>query len=661
MNILTIVLNCCFMILIPLGWRPDGSFLHLKPSSHGGPILVQSKPVISADKLNPVQLLQTHRRHSVTVEGTNDDAPLYTLPQSENSPESKRALCTAVKHYADSSTTVSPESAVQKAVTKSFALMTCLYGDDETGTGKPTSSRRLEAVSSWLKEVASEDVSEAIEFGRFRGDIYGSIFSALSGGDFSSASSLALDCGHLRLALLLASSGISTQPLYESQLESWNETNAQGFVPSGLLRIFSLARGSMDTEESIFKAEPQSYSIDWRRRFGMYLWLCRKPEEEETISSLVKRYASDVSSGIAPPPTPLYADQNDAPPHTNKKCILYQILNSSSDGAKTSLATIVDPQSHTPFSHDYSASYHIAACFSALTSSSLTLNQEDLVIDAISSQLIMRGVWEWAVYATLSVISNKIPSSVVAARRIRARDMIYRLYSPSHDSKAGARRSFLESLGVPSEWFSAATAYRSAHDGDVRICVENLVHFSVSEALSAIESMIIPHYILGGKQSRDQLMHILNTAATFSDEYRDQWDASRLCGLIYEYLDLSQEFEDISTFTPEDNKEYHVHISGMFEHAATLQHSLSEYRDSCKEQAPLAKIPSEFTRIPQQVFLSEVGKMLCHLQMQLLTLNNGTMVKVDECSSEVVFALSADGLFGTDEGSILRGMCGFNA
>ncbi|KAL7521194.1 hypothetical protein ACHAWX_005888 [Stephanocyclus meneghinianus] len=653
-----------------VGWRPDGSFLRLKSSCEDGRILAQSKPLFSGDKCNPIELLQTHQNHSVPVDGTeDDDAPMFTLPQGLNSSGndvSHNALCATVNDYVESMSSRSFEISCLKAVSSSFSLMTCLYGDNETAHGKITTSRRLEAVSNWLKQVVSDDVSKALESAGKKGDIYGSVFAALSGGDLSKASSLAFDNEHLSLSLMLANSGTSSQPLYESQLEMWNENDAQCSVPSGILRIFSLARGTLHTEESIYKADSNSYTIDWRRRFGMYLWSCCKHQEEPTISSLVEKYTANVSYGVAPPPIPFYADKmNDlSNVHT---CILYQILDHYANDRTKALADIVSPPSHTRFRHDFTASFHLAATMTALTGSSLSINQEDLIVDSISSQLIMNGSWEWAVYATLSLIGNNyVPQSVVTSRRMRARSIISRHFSPSNDPAALSRRSFLESLGVPSEWFSMGIAYRSANEGAVLTYVEHLMHFSSSESLSAMENIVIPHYILGGKKSREQLMHVLHAVATTSDEFRECFDTSRLCRPIYEFLRLSEEVEKLCAIPAEELEMRHDDIEDMLDTAAKLKSTLSEYLDYCVEQAPLVKVPFGVILSPRSVYLTEVRNMLSHLELQLLSVKNGTFVEKKDCSPGLEFALSADGLFGTGESlsdsrSFLRGMCGYNA
>lgn len=615
--------------------------------------MIQSKPVLSSGEAsNPIQLLKTHQNNSGPTD-TEDDMPLYSLSRGSDS---------AIQEYIESSYSYSLRSATQKAVSSSFALIACLYGDD-TSNGNISPSRRFEAVSTTWRRVVSDDVYKDIGIAQSRGDSHGAIFAAMSGGDLTKASSLAFEGGHSRLALMLASSGITAQPLFESQLEMWIESGAQSHIPKGIIRIFSLARGCVDTEENLFKADSRSYAIDWRRRLGMYLWSCHDQNETE-VSILVKKYRADVSNGVAPSPLPIYVkNAHNNTTHTHK-CVLYEILSKYSDDNTTTLASIVSPASHTKFHHDYFASFHLAAAMTAMTGSSLTLKEEYLIIDSISSQLIMSGSWEWAVYVTLSMIGNNtLPEHVVASRMMRAKSIISMFYT----SNSSAKRSFLEKVGVPSEWFSAALAYRSANEGQVFAYVEHLMNFSVKQTLSAIESIIIPCYILGGEGSSDQLMNILHSivsSASESDNFHDSWEATRLCKPIYDFLCISKDLEEMAALPSEDIEMHHDEIDNLIGAAAALQDSLSEYREICSEQPPLVKVPLNVSLAPCSVYLAEVIQKLANIQLQLLSLKNGTPFEVGESSSGLAFALNAGGLFETGEapvdGSILRGVCGFS-
>jgi len=661
-----------------VGWRPDGSFIVLKPSScQGNQVLAQSKPVIapvSGDVPNgngsatSALLLETHQKHSIKALETEDHAPIFALPRSiARSESSSHALFNALEEYSKSSATCPLNSATQKVVSNSFSLLVSLYSKDKA-SGTMCESRRLEAVSTWLKEVVSSDTVQAISASQSSGDVYGSIFAALSGGDKASASSLALDGGNPRLSLMLLNTGNQKEMFFRNQLEMWHESGAQPYTPTGILRIFSMGSGSNDIERSMFKSDSVSYDIDWRRRFGMLLWSCSSnPQDQVTVSSVVKQYISDVSAGLAPRPTPLYCNESHVPhsaSNTTNQCLLYQVLNHHAC-PDTPLIDIITPSSHTPFRHDFSAAFHLGAAMTALSSSTLTHHQEDLIVDAVTSQLIGEGLWEWAVYANLCFIgSGAITQSAAFARRLRAKNIVSRFYTPS----AGSRRSFLQNIGIPPQWFVEADAYRCASEGDALGMVNNLMKFSMANSIAAMEDLIIPSMILEGKESMRRLLPFLELLRSrISDDFLDSWNKPNGCGVIHKFLQLHAQVEKLSN-TPLDQID--VDIDHLLDEATELEAILSKAVEdgTTRKSLPFVKIPYGFTRAPHDVVLAEVIRMLSFLRMQLLAINNGQPLQdldPDSYSSRLAFALPPDGLYDSSTlmgaESILRGFCGFKA
>jgi len=671
-----------------VGWRPDGSFIQLKPSSSGDHVLVQSRPDIvpasaeNSDNIKSstsVPLLKTHQKHSIKAIETEDNAPIFTLPKSiaSGSESSGQAIFNALEDYSKSSAVCPFNSATQQVVSNSFSLLVSLYSEDKA-SGTVHESRRLEAVSTWLKGVVSSDTMQAISASQSSADIYGSIFAALSGGDVESASSLALDGGNPRLSLMLYNTGSQAQPFCENQLEMWNESGAQPYTPNGILRIFSIASGSIDIERKMFKSDSVSYNIDWRRRFGMCLWSCPH-SQEVTLSSIIKEYGSDVSAGLAPPATPLYCDKSYLPysaVKTTNQCVLYQVLNHYAD-EDTPLTDIVSPTSHSPFRHDFSASFHLGASMTALSSSTLSHHQEDLIVDAVTSQLIGEGLWEWAVYASLCFIgSGTMPESAAFLRRLRAKKIISRFYSPSTDPSAGSRRSFLQNLGIPPQWFVEAHAYRCASEGDALGMVDNLMRFSVADSMAAMEDIIIPSMLLEGKESMKKLWPCLDLLRSkISDDSIDCWNKANGCGVIHKFIQLHAEVEKLSNIPLDQVEMCNVDIDQLLDVATELEAIISKAEDSAlnKSSLPFTKIPYGFTRTPRNVVIEEVVSMLSFLRMQLLAIMNGQSAHdldhdfhmSSKYSSQLAFALPPDGLYdsSTPMGaeSILRGFCGFKA
>ena len=641
------------------GWKPDGSFIKLKPSCSGTQVLVQSRPNIeptSAEKTDNVAsslpLLQTHHKHSIKAKEGEHDAPIFTLPR--NSSAEIKSLFDALEDYSKASA-----SATRQVVSNSFSLLMCLNGGDKTARDE---YRRLEAVSSWLKGVVSADTMRAISSAQSSGDIYGSIFAAFAGGDIASASSLALESGNSRLSLMLSNTGIQAQPFCKNQLKMWGESGAQPFTPTGILRLFSLASGDVDIERKMFKSS--SYDIDWRRRLGMLLWPCSHSHNEVTVSSIVKQYDCDVSAGVAPSPKPLYCA--DAAKATNQ-CVLYQLLKHHSD-ASTPLMGIVSPSSHTPYFHDFSASFHLVATVTALSTSTLSHHHEDLIVDAVTYQLISEGYWEWAAYASLCFIgSGTMSDSEAFARRQRAKNIISRFYSPSTDPSAASRRSFLQNIGIPPQWFDEALAYRCASVGDAFGMVSNL-RFSAVESMAAMEELMIPHMILEGKESMKRLWQLLESLRTkITDDCIEVWNRPGGCGMYHKFIELYSEVEKLSNM-PLDNVVSGT-VDDLLDVATHLQKMISTAKESThgRTSLPFVKIDYGFTRTPRDVVLAEVGAKLSIIRLQLLAAKHGQPAEVCDSQSSKRSSHFTQGVglfddpFTGVESGILRGFCGFKA
>ena len=594
--------------------------------------MAQSKPVIqeAGKSLSTLPLLETHHRHRENIGGSGDEAPLFTLP------DSNEALCAILDDYFQSSTFCQLSSSTKQTVSNAFSVLTSLYGGDEIDN-----SRRLEALSSWLKEVVSDDTMKAVSSALSAGDTYAAVFGALAGGDTSLASSIALEAGKYRLSLVLANSGTEPQHYFEEQLKMWNESGAQTLVVSDLLRIFSLASGSADVEKKMFNANAASYNIDWRRRFGMYLWSF--PHGNAKISDVVEKYNADVLAKLAPAAIPLHSSSEES------VCVFYQMLNNYISTG-TSLSSILAPLSHTPYRYDFSTSFHFGATLSALSCSKLTLGEEDLVVDAVASQLIADGSWEWAVYVTLCLFDRSNASeSTMTARRIRAKSIVSRFYNPSKDSTAGDRREFLQLIGVPPAWFFETAAYRAQNNGDIFGLVENLKRVSLKDCLAAVESLLIPHMILEGKEACGKLRAFLKALSSIvSEDYLCYWGKPFGCGSIYNFLVLAEKFDQLSSLPMEEIAMHGDEIDGLL-HAATELESTLTIKNNDQSHL-LAKIPHQVVLTPSSIVQAEVLAQLYLLRIQLVAIKNGHPLKGIKSQPSSKYALSS-GFFAE---SILR-------
>lgn len=659
-----VILNSA--ITFYLAWSPDGSFLRVVKPSSGSPVLVKSRPAIvvtpslKSDKLptTTLPLLQTHKKYCIKTKETENEAPIFTLPR--NTASGNEALFHALEDYSKSSSMCSFDNATQKVVSNVFSLLVSLYGGLNT-SGSVTEISRLEAVSNWLKKVVAGDMMKAISTAQSLGDRYGSIFSALSGGDVVRASSVALLVGCPRLSLILSNSSVQAQPCCVNQLEMWHKTGAQQFTPTSILRIFSLASGSIDIEREMYKTDSASYDIDWRRRFGIHLWSCSHSQKQTTLPSVVKQYAMDVSAGLAPPATPLYYDIGPKP---TKQCILYQILNHY-ENTNIPLAHIIDPSSHTPFANDFSASFHFCATMSALADCNLSRTQEDLIIDSLSSQLISEGLWEWAVYVSLCSIGNagKLESSTTA-RMIRAKNIILRFHSPTTDPLAESRGSFLQSIGIPSRWLAEALAYRSVSEGEIFGMLDNFMQYSASDSLIVMERFVIPHMILEGEKSRTQLWQLLESLkSNITEESFVDWTKPNGCGMYYQFLALVAEVEMLSKMQTEHEQMCDADINHLILLATDLEAMISKGSATKinKSTLPFVKVGYGVRRTPLYVLTTEIGNMLSTICMQLMAIKTGKPLNHKSQlaltrPSQLSFPVRPDSLYAD---SFIRGLCGF--
>lgn len=641
-----------------LGWRPDGSFYRVTQSG----ILAKSRPAIaslsSVNAGTSLPLLHTHKKHCVKAIHEHE-APIFTLPRNDIETHSE-LLLHVMEDYFHSSSLCLFGIATKKAVSNAFSLFISLYGRVKSPDSCLNDSFRLEAVTAWLKRVVASDVMHAISITQKNGDVYGSVFAALSGGDTERASSLALMGGCPGLSLMSSNSGVQAQPFCANQLELWHSTDAQQFTPTSLLRILSLASGSIDIERHMYKADGDSYDIDWRRRFGMCLWSCSHSKDQTTVSSAVNQYSSDIADGFAPPCTPLYCGGLSKP---SKQCIFYQIL-SHHGGNDVPLANIIDPLSHTPFANDFSASFHLCATMSAVTDSKLSCYQEELVIESLASQLIGEGLWEWAVYVSLCSIGGTFLSrSSSAARMICAKNIIMRFYSPSTDPLAESRRLFLQDIGIPLHWLAQAHAYRCASEGDVFGMFDNFFSCSESESMTVMEHLIIPHMIIEGKHLRTQLWQLLESLRSqITENSIVRWNKSNGCGMFHQFLDLQAKVETLTQIQSEKLQSSDVNIDNLLELATDLETMISEGSETrCDDAAlPFIKVVYDLRRTPSNVVKAEVRSCLSLLCMEVLARKTGRPFTFKSqmaltCPAQLT-SLKSDGLYAD---SIIRGLCGF--
>lgn len=335
---------------------------------------------------------------------------------------------------------------IQSPVSGAFSLLSVLYGEDKLSEEeKMCDERRAVALTSWLKDIVAGETHSSSEDYQASQQPLHAIFAALSGGDVSKASTLALECGNPRLSLMLASLGTDAHAFAKSQLNSFEQSGCQSAVPVPIKRALADICSDLSVEHQRFQSDPSKYDVSWRQRFGMEL---SAADGTTSVSSHVKKYQAQVDDGLAPRPSPLYSKSNE---DTGVSCIFWQILKHFSDCEATSLANIIDPSTHTASKHDFSSSFHLGSALASISTVSMTKHQEFLVIESLVSQLIAEGLQDWAVYACLCSIVGH--GNDCAARQVLARELVNR-----YPSERTAIAEF-----VPDEWLiHSTTTFKSS-------------------------------------------------------------------------------------------------------------------------------------------------------------------------------------------------------
>ena len=629
-----------------VGWRPDGSVVFARPPSSTGTMQIsQRRPKIGAVK-DSLPLLQVHLKNSVSVDAGSDEAdecPTYTLPtagdSSRSSAGSYNALCATLDDFSkaamnDDNQASDPE--VPRVVPRAFSLLSTLYGQEDVnaaaaGGTSVSNERRSEGIKLWLRDAVSYDMMEAIKCSEGRGDSLQSIFEALSGGNITKASTMAIDQGHLRLATLLSSSESRGEMRSQYQL-----IGAAPSIPAPLRRIYAQLGGDQGVEEDLYQksvgasSSPPPGSLDWRRRLALRFFFS---SDNPSLPSMLEEFKADIARGVSPAPVPRHASGDKGSPRDSvqDECILYQVLQTWASNSRSSnpspppLSASINPPTHTDYEHDFSMSFHLASALSAIGCClPLTTTDQARLVDSYVHQLLSIGMWEWAVYVCIcSCTATSALSQFSVLWKKRAADIIQRFY-PSDESHDGSdimphRRSFLHTkVGIPEEWFCLASANRFLYCGDPLGYVNSIVHISPVDAIKCYEEQILPTELFDGNPDYDSYFALLDndtSGVTDGSAFR------QLVSLCKDVLQLSRQQQD---------KSHGASIERLKDLAFNVQEQLQERSTSLSSSTRKSSWPARETikgrNIPLSVFYAEASAWVAFMQLQLAALEAGHSV-----------------------------------
>ena len=641
-----------------VGWKPDGSFLHLQSGSTV--VIQQSKPIFTNESnwRFAEKLLETHLKHSTKLVCPYRECPSFSLAAEGDFPVGI-GLRKALSDYVvacdrQGGKDSDPEQSL--VLMRAFSLLLCLFTAQSSSASDAVVAMiegsegskaqlalweqgRIDACVKWLVSSCAEDVRKGVRDALQENDVYSGIFAALSGGDIEQASSIAMKHGRLHLASLMAA-GAAGLDFIEDQLHHWDESGASATLPAELLRIYTLLGGDLNAEGQIHFASigaGKTPQLDWRRRLCMLLIFSPRPDDERNLQSLIAEYESNIVDNVAPYPFPRYLSNalvhEDALVHEedDPQCLLYRILKltiatggnySENNNSSVSLATIVAPSGYTAASSDFSGAFHIATAISALgLGPSLSPLEQARLLDGYASQLVNGGRWDLAVYVMLCSFSVDDSEDLVSRERV-AKQLV--LHNCSEMSSPGllAKRAHLEKIGVPAAWFEEAAAYRCAHRGDSYEYLRHLSHFDPEHFCGEVENLVVPNMLL---------MNVVEVRKSLALLHVFSWDDESLAATVLDFFQLS---DDILALSQIENgaKEREEDIASLSAIATSIKERLLVHRactESIKETCGLRVIPS-YRVVPMAAFLAEALSGISFLQLQLKALGAGSSIWGEE-------------------------------
>jgi nuclear pore complex protein Nup98-Nup96 len=627
-----------------VGWNPNGSFFHLQSGS--AVVLRQSIPVFTKGTVpqeENAKLIETHLINAKMEVLPLRECPTYCLAPTDDA-KLRKTLSdyVAVSVSQEQNVSDTEESSV---LTRAFSLLLGLFAEDRSdGTtalldatmieaadeGKArealTEKRRIDACAKWLTAACSEDVRNDIREALGKNDMHSAIFAAMTGGDIEQASSIAMNNGYLHLATLLAT-GAASFDLIRDQVQQWEESGAADNIPAELLRIYTMLGGDLNSEEQIHLAFAQSgrqSPLDWRRRLCMLLTFGVHSEGEDTLATLVEQYKKQVIENKSPFPSPRHIWNEQVLNQSGPQSLLYKIIELSTciDGNDTetkSLAEVVTPPGYTSAIFDFSGAFHVAAAIYALgVEADFSPLEQARVLDSYASQLVASGRWDLAVYVMLCSFGVDRPEDLLSRERI-AKTIVLHQCPDVQGGGTIPKRAELEQIGVPSAWFEEALAYRCGNNGDSFAYISHLGKFSLDEARTAIEELIVPNLLFMNKAGVQDNLQLLSEFASDDDS---------LAATVVDFFHLAEDIVAISS-QPPDEEEKNAEIASLTELASSIKNRFRAHRsyyEGIQDASSSLSVVPNYRLISISTFLAEALAGVSFLQLQLRVLAEGSSI-----------------------------------
>jgi len=618
-----------------VGWSPNGSLFSV--GNNG--VLTRLKPKLEKiDVARELKLLETHRSY-VKKTKVKDKCPLLSLSSKTagTNPikDTLESYSAAVKDrgggvcsISDSAYSLLQVLHESKTVKSSNNIQTITFGTANKPADDIIDDQCLLSITRWFINSCREEVGNEIFQARARQQKYKALLSAVSGGDLSTAAKIAEEENLLQLSILLASGPEGRKDVFQ-EIMAWRKAGNTRSIPNELSRTYRLIAGDLGMEEDVYKQSSKgSTTFDWRRRMVMKLMFSKPEKACKSLSSAIAQYEADVSKGLAPFPSSHYCN-NDV------ESTLFRLLRlgTGTQMANTglSLSNVVDPLGYTDDPNNFSLSFHLTSCITSIYASpSLSPEEEHTLLDGYAFQLQSLGLWEWAVYVFLCVLSDTTHATSMW-RIERAKSLVLQNYFDD-DNVNAKKRQFLEKLGLPSAWFEEASCYRSFTTGDTFGYIAHSLSLDPEKATKVLERTLVPNILFINRERRDYILQLF-------EDLSSKTEHQSLVSAVSTFFAICEDIEDLERCSQAEIEES---VPDLMETCEEIQEIFSSYKAREEKLANngLGMVPENYL-VPLGCFLAEALHQTSHFKLQLLALKEG--MGVSNTASQMLKLLRSQG------------------
>ena len=342
----------------------------------------------------------------------------------------------------------------------------------------------------------------------------------------------------------------------------------------------------------------------------MKLMFSKSDKACKSLSSAIAQYEADVAKGLAPFPSSHYCNGK-------VESTLFRLLRLGTQAqmptSALSLSNVIDPLGYTDDPNNYSLSFHLTSCITSIYATpSFSLEAEHTLLDGYAFQLQSLGLWEWAVYIFLCVLSDTTNASPTW-RIQRAKSLVLQNYFDD-DNVNSKKRKFLEKLGLPSNWFDEAACYRSFSTGDTFGYIAHSLNLDPEKASKVLERTLVPNILFINRDERESILQIFEGLSS-------RMEHQSLVSAIWTFFAICEEIEGLERCSQAEIEES---VPDLMETCDEIQQIFSSYKASEGKLADsgLDIVPENYL-VPLGSFLAEALHQTSHFKLQLLALKEG--------------------------------------